>query len=237
MTTSFRDVELLSAYLDGQLNRSDSAVLESRLASEASLRGLLDDLRVSRRILHDLPKRGAPRNFLLTPRMAGLKPPEPGSYPIFRLATGLAFLLFIASFAVNGFAPVSAPHLAAVPAFGLGGGAAAPQEAAPVASAAPLQSLSPLSASPTETSGAAKNNTTGVLGTPALGIAPGAIQPTPLNSLPQPDQARTINQEEPPVPVVWQLGLGMVALICGLAAWLLRRGNDRNFRRNLEKKQ
>jgi hypothetical protein len=237
MRTSFRDVELLSAYLDGQLNQSDSAMLESRLVSEAGLRELLDELRVSRRILHDLPKRGAPRNFLLTPRMAGLKPPEPaGYYPIFRLATGLAFLLFIASFALNGLAPVAAPHLAAAPAFGFGG-AAAPQEAAPAASAAPLQSLSPLSASPNETPGTAKNNTPQILGTPAVGIAPGPIQPTPLQSLPHTDQVTTINQTEPPVPLSWQLGLGAVALIFGLAAWLLHKRSDRIFRRQLEKKQ
>ena len=37
------DLELLSAYLDGQLDPSDSARFESRLASDESLRTALDD--------------------------------------------------------------------------------------------------------------------------------------------------------------------------------------------------
>ena len=44
-----RDLELLSAYLDGQLNPSDSARLESRLASDESLRAVLNDLRANPR--------------------------------------------------------------------------------------------------------------------------------------------------------------------------------------------
>ena len=95
--TSFRDVELLSAYLDGQLSPPDSARLESRLSSDASLRAALHDLRSARGLLRQLPQRRAPRNFTLTPKMAGIKPPTPRAYPTLRFATVLATLLFIAT--------------------------------------------------------------------------------------------------------------------------------------------
>ncbi len=60
MTASFRDIELLSAYLDGQLDSKESARLESRLKSDESLRAVLDDLRAARGILRQLPQRRAP---------------------------------------------------------------------------------------------------------------------------------------------------------------------------------
>ena len=54
-----RDVELLSAYLDGQLKPSDSARLESRLKSEPELVSVMDDLRAARNLLRRLPQRRA----------------------------------------------------------------------------------------------------------------------------------------------------------------------------------
>ncbi len=52
---NFRDVELLSAYLDGQLNPSDANRLESRLSSDPDLRAVMDDLRAARGLLRQLP--------------------------------------------------------------------------------------------------------------------------------------------------------------------------------------
>ena len=54
---NFRDVELLSAYLDGQLSPSDSIRLESRLASDQNLQAVMDDLRTARGLLRHLPQR------------------------------------------------------------------------------------------------------------------------------------------------------------------------------------
>src|SRR5512141_1004081 len=122
---NFRDVELLSAYLDGRLSPSDSARLEARLSSDQSLRVTLDELRETRGLLRRLPQRKAPRNFRLTPKMAGIRPPEPRAYPLFRFATALAGFLFLASVALNAFTPYAAQHLAAAPAapaYGMGGG-------------------------------------------------------------------------------------------------------------------
>ena len=133
-----RDLELLSSYLDGQLNPSDITRLEARLNTDPQLVSALDDLRAARTLLRKLPQRRAPRNFTLTRKMVGLNPPLPRAYPFFRLAGAVATLLFIFSFGLN-----SVARLAASP-FGIGGsggGGASEQEvqsfAAEAASEAP----------------------------------------------------------------------------------------------------
>ena len=98
---NFREIEKLSAYLDGQLNESESARLESRIKSDPELGSVLSDLRATRSLLRKLPARKAPRNFTLTRKMVGLKPPLPRTYPLFRLATTFAAVLFLLSFSVN----------------------------------------------------------------------------------------------------------------------------------------
>jgi anti-sigma factor RsiW len=52
---NFREIEHLSAYLDGQLNTSELARLESRLNSDPELVSVLDDLRATRGILVNFP--------------------------------------------------------------------------------------------------------------------------------------------------------------------------------------
>ena len=100
-TPSFRDVEQLSAYLDNHLSQADRQRLETRLKTEPELRGLLSDLSQSRSLLRSLPARKAPRNFRLTPEMAGIRPPIPRAFPMFRLASTLAAVLFFFAFASN----------------------------------------------------------------------------------------------------------------------------------------
>lgn len=117
---NFRDVELLSAYLDGQVSPSDSARLETRLASDPEMGLVLQSLRESQGLLRQLPHRRAPRNFTLTRQMVGLKPPLPRAYPVFRFATALAAFLFVFSFATNQVGQLAAS--APVPVFGFGGG-------------------------------------------------------------------------------------------------------------------
>ena len=249
---NFRDVELLSAYLDGQLNPSEVARLEGRLSSDSNLKTALEDMRQTRGLLRKLPRRRAPRNFRLTPRMAGLRPPEPRAYPVFRLATVLAGLLFVGSVALNAVTPFAARHLApaAAPAYGIGGGGygGAPSgeeaplgkggasgqftEVAPAATQAPAQ---PLAVLPSSTPEAALSIAQATPPPPAEDMtrtAAGLPNNQAGKTAPLPPSA----QNQLPVPIPWVAGLGAVMLVFAVAAWLLRRSSDRRFRERWNQK-
>jgi hypothetical protein len=106
---SFRDVETLTAYLDGQLDSAQRQRLESRLQSEPELKATLDTLRESRSVLRRLPQRRAPHNFTLTPKMAGIKPPLPRAYPVLRFASAFAGFLFLFAYAASFLQNISLP--------------------------------------------------------------------------------------------------------------------------------
>ncbi len=134
-TPSFRDVEQLSASLDGQLSQADKTRLETRLQSDPALAAALADLRQTRAILRRTPKRRLPRNFTLTPKMAGIRPPVPRAVPALSWASAVALLLFVGTLGTNLLGQLSfgagAPMLAAAPmsneGTGIGGGPAATQ--------------------------------------------------------------------------------------------------------------
>ncbi len=251
---NFRDVELLSAYLDGKLKPSEAARLESRLSADPNLRGTLEQLRETRGLLRRLPQRRAPRNFRLTPKMAGIRPPEPRSYPVFRFATALAAFLFVAAVALNTMTPFAVRHLApaAAPAYGMGGGGGGygggpsesqPPQAAggsgqftevPAATQAPAATLEP-----TLQAFAAPMGTATPEGTMAVG------QGTEAASVPQADNSRATgeaNKTAPlttatqppesqlPVPLPLVIGLGVLMVVCAAGALLLRRNNERRIR-------
>jgi len=215
---NFRDVEQLSAYLDGQLSSSDSARLQNRIASEPEMASTLESLRESRAILRRLPHRRAPRNFLLTPKMVGKKPPLPRSYPVFRFATVLATLLFVLSFATNqvGRLAASAPQ---VP-YGIGGGggsdvateAPAPAMESALATEAPVVTEPPLMQEPSPTEMAQS-------------------MPAPTQEPAPKDQERTMNQEPAatagaparPLLTTWQAAFLVIAVLGALAMFLIQR--------------
>ena len=145
-----RDVEQLSSYLDGGLSPSDSARLEFRLASDPALASALDALRESRSLLRRMPHRRAPRNFLLTPKMVGQKPPLPRSYPIFKFATAFAAFLFFISFVTAKTSQLAASAPAPF-AGGMGGGADASVTEPPMLEMAPAATESPVEGSVTQT--------------------------------------------------------------------------------------
>lgn len=68
---SAHDFELLSAYLDGELTNRERITLEQRLAYDPGLQQMLDDLRATVTLLHDLPRLQAPRDFTLDPAVYG----------------------------------------------------------------------------------------------------------------------------------------------------------------------
>jgi len=217
---SFHDVEMLSSFLDGQLSPPDSARLAARLKTDADLRAVLDDLRHSRALLRKLPSRRAPRNFTLTPKMAGLKPPAPRLYPALRLASALATLLFAVSIAVNGLAPLAARQLApaSAPAYGMGGGGGA-GPASTEAPAAPFAELAPTATAAEDSARILATPAAGSLGKSAgsAGGQVGAVQP-PLTKA--------------PIPFDWQLGLAVLALACGAAAWFIYRSAEQKIRKS-----
>ncbi|MBI5960566.1 MAG: zf-HC2 domain-containing protein, partial [Chloroflexi bacterium] len=72
---SDHDLELLSAYLDGELTDRETYNLEQRLAREEVLRLTLDDLRDTVMLVQSLPRLHAPHNFTLDPARYGRKIP------------------------------------------------------------------------------------------------------------------------------------------------------------------
>jgi anti-sigma factor RsiW len=134
-TPSFREVEQLSAFLDGQLSPLEKKNLEARLHADPALRDLLGDLTQARQIARRTPQRSVPRNFTLTPKMAGIRPPLPRLVPALSWASAVAALLFFITLGGNLLGQSSfsaaAPMLVAAPmtsqGSGLGGGEAATQ--------------------------------------------------------------------------------------------------------------
>lgn len=251
-TPSFRDVEQLSAYLDGQLKPSEIARLESRLQADPALASVLKDLRQARGILRQLPHRRAPRNFTLTPKMVGLKPPLPRTYPVFRFATVLATLLLFFTFATNFMAPrlvrTAAPFPYGVGGYGGGGGGepelsmeAAPEEPAAPALEAPAAKEPAIEEpaapalpvpAPTEMAPSADDSARiePTLGPSEKSGVQGAPTGEPFAQQAEPDQALQTQPPKPLVSVTLQLVLVGIAILSGLIALILRYTAIRKWR-------
>jgi hypothetical protein len=179
-TPSSRDLELLSAYLDGQLSQSSRARLESRIHANPSLASALEELRQTRTLLRHTPQRRVPRNFILTPRMAGIRPPVPRLVPLLSWASAVAMLLFIFTLGAGLVGQPSVGMVARNAAAPMGSGAgplaaatmapvvAAPAPMAPAAPAVPATGA-PAKAAPATTAPATS--------------APFAAAPAPTTSL------------------------------------------------------
>jgi anti-sigma factor RsiW len=89
-----RDLETLSAFLDGQLDRSELRKVEAKLEQDAELKLALEQLQVTSAALSSLPEIRPPRNFALTEEMVGSRP-RGRAYPFLQLSTALAGLAFV----------------------------------------------------------------------------------------------------------------------------------------------
>ncbi len=225
-----RDVELVSAYLDGQLKPSDSARLEARLKTDRELVSVMDDLRAARNLLRQLPQRRAPRNFTLTRKMVGQNPPMPRAYPIFRFATALATLLFFFTFGLN----FAAQQLAASPPTGMGGGG----DVNLYAQEAPAAAESAVTEAPATEAAATE---------PPAALAPAATQLPPSEDAVRTAETQTakngevgesVAQDQPqvpneaPLPVssLWQVALAGIVIAGALIMWLMRQVTIRRWR-------
>src|SRR5512146_1569198 len=232
---NFRDAELLSAYLDGRLSPSEAARLEARLSTDKNLKTTLEGLRETRALLRQLPRRRAPRNFRLTPQMAGIRPPAPRAYPVFRLATALVALLFVVAVGLNAFVPFAATSLTAAPApqgFGMGGGGGPSESQPSAATEAPLEAPFAAQIAPTATP-------EGTLSGAEATAAPPQAEDT-LRAQATEQVAGKASPVQPPVapragvfqpvPVGLIVALGVLMLLCAVVAWLLRSNSDRRIR-------
>jgi hypothetical protein len=214
----FREIEQLSAYLDGQLSTSALARMETRLNSDPELASVLNDLRATRSILRKLPKRKAPRNFTLTRQMVGLKPPLPRTYPVFRFATAFASLMLMLSLTVNAMSPYVSFNLGnSMYGFGYGGGSdmemAAAEQPAAAEDSAPMMELAPSM----QEEGAAP------MEEPQMDAAADQKQ-AEMQEQPSPEEeaARSVPTQAP-IPVIWQIGLLIVSILSGGLMWFMRR--------------
>jgi len=213
-TPSFHDVEQLSAYLDGQLSQAEKTRLETRIQSDPALAAALTDLRQARAILRRTPRRRSPRNFTLTPKMAGIKPPVPRLVPALGWASAVAMVLFVFTLGTNLLGQISfganAPMLSAAATsregYGLGGGPPA-------------------------------TDNSQVLPTPepyALTVP----EPTPTGEprLAQPPAAPSTTKASQPIDFWIYAWLGLSVILI-LAALLVRLTNDQAFRRKVGSKR
>lgn len=234
-TPSFRDVEQLSAYLDGQLDAGEAARLESRLEADPQLASVFEALRQSRAVLRHLPQRRAPRNFTLTPKMVGQKPPLPRAYPFFRFSTALAAALLLFTFAVNTIGTIPLGAMAPAP-YGMGGNAAeepALAMEAPAATEAPPQSEAPVAPefalpAATQTAPSAADSARTAEATPEAQLKQGMGEP-PSGMIQAQAESEAPTVEPPPgapsnpIPLSWQIALGLLALVNAFIVFLMRQ--------------
>lgn len=240
----FREIENLSAYLDGQLDSKESAKLESRLKSDPELESALRDLRSARGILRGLPARKAPRNFTLTRQMVGLKPPLPRTYPLIRFATVFASILFLLSFTANALSPLAGFGGAAAPvqSFGMGGGCegceGAPAQEAAAATEAPATEeafAAEMAPAVEEPPAADSGPSSAATNMPELLPTDGArtFEPTPFLKEPEPEPSaeesapETANQpgaeSEPPASSInWTMLFLGIAILGVIILWVMK---------------
>jgi hypothetical protein len=132
---TFHDMVQLSSSLDGQLSQAEITRLNTRIQADPALASALLELRQTRALLRQTPKRRIPRNFTLTPTMAGIRPPIPRLVPAFSWASAMAMLFFLFTLGTNLLGRLSfgaaTPLMAAAPmtseGYGYGGGPVATQ--------------------------------------------------------------------------------------------------------------
>jgi hypothetical protein len=216
---TFRDLEQLSSYLDGQLPQGKTTRLEQELRSSPEMAAALKEMQETRRLLQHTPVRRVPRNFTLSPKMAGIRPPVPRLVPAFSWASVAALLVFVCTLGTNLIGRFSfgaaAPMMASAPAYGVGGG---PPAAEGLATEAPASD----NALPTATP---------ALETYALTVP--QVDAPPEETSPLPSGERSVEKSKPVNP--WLIFWPSLALVLVGLAVLVRWLGLRAFRRRIRK--
>jgi anti-sigma factor RsiW len=168
-----RDLELLSAYVDGGLSARQAEKLTRRLQREPELRWALEELRRTVSIVGSLPEVRPPRSFMLKPERAGTQS-RPVAYPALQLATALATLAFVAVVGLDALTSIGRAAMVA------------PSEAPQAERFAAQQAEEPASVAPTE-------------GPPAAGTSQPEQPLQPLIQAPAGTQAEGLGGGEPAV--------------------------------------
>jgi hypothetical protein len=171
-----RDLEGLSAYVDGQLTPAEAAALERRLEHDSQLRGALQELRQTVSLLRSLPSVPLPRSFALTPEAIGRRPVR--WYPVLQLGTALAGLAFVVVIGFDALAQ-NQPGLAARV---LSGGAQAPAAESETGAVSLFAAAG--TATPAGTAAAAAEDMLAVQATPEA-LPPMAAAPTSCPACPR----------------------------------------------------
>ena len=102
---SDRDYELISAYLDGEVDIRQKKVIEDRLAEDAQFKSAYEQLSRTRRLMRSQPLLRAPRNYTLSPKMVLASQTSPKAFLPFplllRTVSALASLVFLILFGLN----------------------------------------------------------------------------------------------------------------------------------------
>lgn len=102
-TEEEKQQETLSAYLDDALTPREKEAFEAKLREDTILRASLEQQRLVKQNISQLPRVRAPRNFTLDPAAYGRPTPQTAFrlYPVLRAATVLAAILLISLFSLD----------------------------------------------------------------------------------------------------------------------------------------
>jgi hypothetical protein len=114
-TSTFKQYQLLSDYLDERCSPRDKARVESLLKSDPELRKTFAEFQRCRKMLRAIPQMRAPRNFTLSPSMVPQKPQRFFLAPMLNYAALVAAVLFVFLFAGSRLLPLATAKSVAVP--------------------------------------------------------------------------------------------------------------------------
>jgi len=222
---SSREIEQLSSLLDASLPVNEATRLRARLEREPELRQAYEQLREARQALRSLPARRAPRNFILSRSMAGVRAPTPRLFPAFQWGAAFSAALFVLSWGWTALMGnltfgASAPLAASAP-------QAAPLAAEALPTEGAMQALAPASAEETPQPEAAR-----LAPAPAATDMLFAAAPEQGNSADSGPSAKAAGSplSASPAPPAFAPWLGGLTLLLAACAWALRWQAERKFR-------